>query len=358
MAFRWLSSDEIQSGLRTSVRGMVNDAAAGFDSKEQSAALAARIRHGILSVPLSTLIYGLISWLRQGQNDRRLFGGLAGYFRSLAERPETREQLADLFERIREKKLQGAGLLMNLLAGVASAMDVINFDDLAECAQQEALRVLDAAEDENSAFGKRLREAFYARLYALGQDAAAQELFAEVRGELLRAIPLENVIEAGMSGIIGTLRSDLPSTGENELEITLDTLIDNEIKRWVTLLESDSDIGAALDSLIEDVVRRSALQAQIMSSAIVREVLRGMADKKLNAIVYEKVEPDLLWIRMNGSIVGAAVGFVFLPVQALQVFPCSAILRSVQVQPDIGVDDRSLHHTPPTRPRLPAASSS
>jgi uncharacterized membrane-anchored protein YjiN (DUF445 family) len=42
-----------------------------------------------------------------------------------------------------------------------------------------------------------------------------------------------------------------------------------------------------------------------------------MTDEKLNAIVYEKVEPDLLWIRMNGSIVGAAVGLgLFLLMEA------------------------------------------
>ena len=65
-----------------------------------------------------------------------------------------------------------------------------------------------------------------------------------------------------------------------------------------------------LDAAIEDMVRRSALEAQVMSAAIVREVLGNMTDEQLNSIVYEKVEPDLLWIRMNGSIVGAAVGLV------------------------------------------------
>ena len=58
-----------------------------------------------------------------------------------------------------------------------------------------------------------------------------------------------------------------------------------------------------------------------MSAEIVREVLGNMTDEKLNAIVYEKVEPDLLWIRMNGSIVGAAVGLVlFLLTTATKSF--------------------------------------
>ena len=253
---------------------------------------------------------GFASWLRDGGNDNRLFGAAIAYFRDLAERPETKERLAELFARIREEKLEGAGLLMNLLAGFASAMNVINFDDLAECAQQEAIHVLDEAEQENSEIGRRLRTTFYDRLAALGQDAAAQEAFSAFRGELLRAIPLDDVIEKGISGLVGTLRNELPATTEPELRATTDGLVESEVSRWLSLFRTDESIGANLDALIEDVVRRSALQAQIMSAEIVREVLGNMTDEKLNAIVYEKVEPDLLWIRMNGSVVGAIVGLV------------------------------------------------
>ena len=35
-----------------------------------------------------------------------------------------------------------------------------------------------------------------------------------------------------------------------------------------------------------------------------------LTDEQLNHLVYDKVEPDLLWIRMNGSIVGAGIGLV------------------------------------------------
>ena len=309
MLFRWLEGDTVRNGLRAAVCGMLNDAAKNVDVAEQSRDLAAKIRHAILSVPLSSVLDGLAAWLQSG-NDKRLFGAAVSYLRTLAERPETKTYLSELFARIREEKLAGAGLLMNLLAGFAAAMDVINFDDLAECAQQEALRVLDEAEREDSEFGQRLRAAFYERLASLGQDAAAQEAFAALRGELLRAIPLEDLLETGMAGIVGTFQSNLPAATTPELRTTTDELVCNEIARWLSLFRTDETIGAVLDAAIEDMVRRSALEAQVMSAAIVRDVLGNMTDEQLNSIVYEKVEPDLLWIRMNGSIVGAAVGLV------------------------------------------------
>ena len=321
LLLRWLEGDEVRSGLCAAVRGMIGDAAKNLDAAETSREMAARIRHAIFSVPLRDVLDGMASWLREGGNDRRVFGASVAYLRGMAENPETRERLAALFSRIREEKLAGAGLFMNLLAGFASAMNVINFDDLAECAQQEALRVLDEAEREDTEIGRRLRETFYDRLASLGQDAGAQEAFAALRGELLRAIPLDDVIEKGIMGVVGTLRNDLPAPAEPELHATTDALVESEVSRWLSLFRTDESIGTALDALIEDAVRRSALMAQIMSAEIVREVLADMTDEKLNAIVYEKVEPDLLWIRMNGSIVGAAVGLVlFLLMTAAKEF--------------------------------------
>ena len=39
-----------------------------------------------------------------------------------------------------------------------------------------------------------------------------------------------------------------------------------------------------------------------------------MTDEQINRLVYDKAEPDLLWIRMNGSIVGAVIGLVIFAV--------------------------------------------
>ena len=47
---------------------------------------------------------------------------------------------------------------------------------------------------------------------------------------------------------------------------------------------------------------------------MVREVMERLTDEQLNHIVYSKIEPDLLWIRMNGSVVGALIGCVLFMV--------------------------------------------
>ena len=43
-------------------------------------------------------------------------------------------------------------------------------------------------------------------------------------------------------------------------------------------------------------------------------MLSRLTDDQLNHLVYDKVEPDLLWIRMNGSIVGSIIGLVLFAI--------------------------------------------
>ena len=69
------------------------------------------------------------------------------------------------------------------------------------------------------------------------------------------------------------------------------------------LLEEEID-------LLYDLIARSALHAQTLVGVVVESVLARLTDEQLNHLVYDKVEPDLLWIRMNGSIVGSGIGLV------------------------------------------------
>ena len=65
-----------------------------------------------------------------------------------------------------------------------------------------------------------------------------------------------------------------------------------------------------MEHFLYDMLARSALHAQTLVGIIVQDVLSRLTDEQLNRLVYDKVEPDLLWIRMNGSIVGAGIGLL------------------------------------------------
>ena len=82
-------------------------------------------------------------------------------------------------------------------------------------------------------------------------------------------------------------------------------------------MSKEEKLHNAVNKLFYDAAARSVLQAQELLAEIVRKVLSSLTDKQINHLVYDKAEPDLLWIRMNGSIVGAGIGAVIFAVMAI-----------------------------------------
>lgn len=69
------------------------------------------------------------------------------------------------------------------------------------------------------------------------------------------------------------------------------------------LLQTNDTVKRSVDQILYDMAARSMLQAQLMVGVIsVRQVMERATDEtRWNGLVYDKVEPDLLWIRMNGK---------------------------------------------------------
>ena len=80
------------------------------------------------------------------------------------------------------------------------------------------------------------------------------------------------------------------------------------------MLRENSSLQREVSGICYQLAARGVMQAQEMLGSIAGDVLGTMTDEQINRLVYDKAEPDLLWIRMNGSIVGAAIGLVLFAV--------------------------------------------
>ena len=94
------------------------------------------------------------------------------------------------------------------------------------------------------------------------------------------------------------------------LRSRLADIIEEEYDRGLHLLQEDDELRHTVGRFLYDLIARSALHAQTLVGVVVESVLARLTDEQLNHLVYDKVEPDLLWIRMNGSIVGSGIGLV------------------------------------------------
>ena len=135
-----------------------------------------------------------------------------------------------------------------------------------------------------------------------------------MRDSLLAGLPLEEAVERSLAFVQkhfflarGTHRLDavLPLLREKFSAVLVE-----ELRRALALVGRDEKMQRTIDRLLYDLAARSVLAAQELVAVIVRDALAHLTDDQLNHLVYDKVEPDLLWIRMNGSIVGAGLGLV------------------------------------------------
>ncbi len=298
--------ERFRTWLRQKIAGWVRGQLRTVDTGGLAQRLAAHIRQEMLAAPLPRLLTWLEDHLRAEDNDRQLLARGADYLYRKLDTPETAALIQGILEDLKEKKLEEKGFLARIAAAYAEGKGILDLGQMASLIQREFLRVLEEIAEPGSKLQDTVRGLFYHHLALCGQDEKALEAFGTIRGELLRGLPLEEVLAENLRRLQEELVREDGEAGP--LARALRELIDHEIQRLLSLLDSDEQLQQQVDQLIYDIVARSALQAQIMSGQVARVVMVRMTDDDLNHIVRDKIEPDLIWIRMNGSIVGAIIG--------------------------------------------------
>ena len=97
---------------------------------------------------------------------------------------------------------------------------------------------------------------------------------------------------------------------DNRLQKVLQDALIKEIDACIERLKTNRDFKEKINIFIMNAVQNAALKGEDIILETARKFLEGLTDEKLNELVYSKVETDLIWIRLNGSIVGCVIGFI------------------------------------------------
>ena len=271
--------------------------------KSKADVLAGEIYEKIQKYPADSLIEELGSGLEDSPRAQAALREAACRLYSRAESNEFKSYVIAELEAFKEKKLSGSVAMM--MAGMAQSMNILNIPEAAGLVQRHILQLL---EELMVAGSDRQR-------IVLAAFADSLKIFKE-------NLEIKQELEALKKNLLSerTIRMCIASLSIQENRVDEDTrlLIRQAIAHWAALLSESEPLKLEVSRLCYDVAARGLLQAQDMLGNIVREVLATMTDKQVNSLVYDKVETDLLWIRMNGSIVGASIG--------LCIFACSQIL--------------------------------
>ena len=308
----FLRREDVQEKLVAQFLHYVRSFAMHIDRKQQAKAFADEMRSEMKKSRPEEIFSLIGRWLRDDERDHVLVARAAQFLAEKVAAPEFSQKVEELLFNYAKESAKSAW--EKFLLGIGQMADVVNFSDIAHLVRHQALTVLTELAQKDSA----LQREFLAICYEKAEELCADEDFRafalEMRDSLLAGLPLEEAVERSLAFVQkhfflarGTHRLDaaLPLLREKFSAVLVE-----ELRRALALVGRDEKMQRTIDRLLYDLAARSALAAQDLVAVIVRDALAHLTDDQLNHLVYDKVEPDLLWIRMNGSIVGAGLGLV------------------------------------------------
>ena len=202
------------------------------------------------------------------------------------------------------------------MAGLAEALGLVDLEEAAAIIQRQLLAMADELGKEGSPLQEKVLGLLYEQAAVLNSDAEFHLMMHKLKNSIEGELPIEDValsaiqhlrehFAADQARAVDPLEEHLPM-----LHSRLAEILEAEYDRAIALMETDEELRHTVGHFLYDLIARSALHAQTLVGVIVESVLGRLTDEQLNHLVYDKVEPDLLWIRMNGSIVGAGIGLV------------------------------------------------
>lgn len=315
MLMEWLARPETEARLTERLLHYVRDFLMKQDSEAQAGFLAERFKQSLGEIEPEDFFGEFGRWFSRSGRDRELLARLAYYLRLQVEKPEVRAALEKQLQTYEKERIQG-DFLSILAASVMEATNLVNLEEAAALMQKQMLMLLDELARPGSPLQEEMLALFYEKAAVLNDDPVFHRLTHELKDSLLEDLPARDVFFRTLSYVqqhfmedrarqVDSLEEHLPV-----LRSRLAELIGKEYRRILGLLQADEKLQKSVGQFLFDLIARSALHAQTLVGVIVTRVLSKLTDDQLNHLVYDKVEPDLLWIRINGSIVGAGIGLL------------------------------------------------
>lgn len=314
----YLAKADTKKFLLGELFGAIKKYLATLDKDNLAKMFSNKIRRELEDIPAKTLIDSGGDWLKKNDKDREFFIGLMKKIREQAAKAETRTKLQNVLEEYAQEKMQSAGVLSLLAAGLAQMLNLVNFEEAAEIMQTQLLKFIDELIKDTPLQRQTLNECRL-KISELTSTAEFRNLVERVQIDLISALPLENAIQTTLTNFETQVQSadfekildeNNSTLSKKNFGTLLVQLLNREYNKLLELLQVDGDIKNFANQFIYELTARTALYAQPLVGVIAKSALDKMSAEQLNEMVYGKAEEEFVWIRMNGSIVGALVGLV------------------------------------------------
>ena len=301
--------------------------------------IATELRHSLRNVDPQLLVKELGRWLRQSGKDKELFVHIVKRVREKVQTHETRQLMQKNIEQYAQEKIKANGALIMFASGLGKLLDIINYVEASELMQVQLLKFLDELSTD-SPLQKNVLDQCRSTAAKLVDSSEFKDFIDSLQLDTVNALPIESVVVGMFNGIERQLNSmrvdklvnavcadadrlpvDVSKTvimKERTLGSVLAEVLYDEYDHALEILKTEGKVRSVVEKFIYDLIARTALHAQPLVGTIAQNVLQNLTDEQLNKLVYDKAEPDFIWIRLNGSIVGSFVGLmIFIVLQLI-----------------------------------------
>ena len=280
-------------------------------NKKAIAYLAERLKGILLREDPSELMNRFDALFRTNEWDRKALVRISCLLAQEVSTEETRQSIRDALAELEREKI-GDGFLSRLL----EVTNTVNLDEGAELIQRHTCHVLNELGREHSPLQENAIALLHDCIGDLRQDAELLRLAHELQERLACELPIEETLGRLFQGLRKHFQMDLQREVDPIAEhmpafyTHLQSILHVEYQHMLFLIEERTELQKIITKVLYDLLARSALHAQTLVGVIVGNVLSRLTDEELNHLVYDKVEEDLLWIRVNGSLVGGCIGLL------------------------------------------------
>lgn len=310
----FLHKKETEDQLTGTVLHFIRAAFLQKNNKKAITYLSARLKQLLLREDPSELMDRFAVLSTANGWDQQALSRIALLLAREVSSEETRQSIRDALAELEREKL-GDGFLSRLL----EVTNTVNLDEGAELIQRHTCHVLAELGRDDSPLQKNAVVLMRDCLSELRQDAELMHLARQLQERLAYELPIDETIARLFRGMRKHVQMDLKREVDPIAEhmpafyTHLQTILHIEYQHMLLLVEERPELQKIIAKVLYDLLARSALHAQTLVGVIVSSVLSRLTDEELNHLIYDKVEEDLLWIRVNGSLVGGCIGlFLFV----------------------------------------------
>ena len=273
--------------------------------------LSSRLKSLFLQEDPSELMRRFDLLFRANEWDQKALSRIALLLARETSTEETRLSIRESLAELEREKI-GDGFLSRLLA----MTNTVNLDEGAELIQRHTCHVLSELGRAHSPLQENAIALLHDCLSDLRQDGELLHVVRELQERLAGELPIDETLTRIFHGLRKHFQMDLKREVDPIAEhmpafyTHLQTILHLEYQHMLFLVEERSELQKIITKVLYDLIARSALHAQTLVGVIVGNVLSRLTDEELNHLIYDKVEQDLLWIRVNGSLVGGCIGLL------------------------------------------------